>query len=435
MRVRETVPDAVLGARRRGRAHRPHARRRCSSGCGRARSTRRSASTAALNNFFKIENLAALREIALRQVAEEVEAKRIVAELVGTREDRVLDAAPQAVGRAAARARRPQPGAQRVVRRAWRSAQRLGAPLDVLWVQPPGRDRRARRSAQLAALRALARVLGAHLIVEEADDVAAATARVAEGARNDLRPDGRARAAQRPGAVCETRAAPPPAARSCRASTCGSWPTARRARRDRDDARGDRRRRHRGRARWSVGCGGRCSGASGAARSAPGQPAHPASRSRGSDLSRDALDAALRLANAEHATLVPAYLAACRSTCRSTRPSRASARRRSRCWRRSSSARPERTSRWTAASRAGARPATPLRGCSTRRATTGSSRSRQRRLRRLRLRRHTLAHRQRRGRARGPAPLQVRAAALWERNAGRARLSGTELESGRIKIS
>ncbi len=30
----------------------------------------------------------------------------------------------------------------------------------------------------------------------------------------------------------------------------------------------------------------------------------------GSDLSRDALDAALRLANAEHATLVPAYLAA-----------------------------------------------------------------------------------------------------------------------------
>ena len=32
---------------------------------------------AALNNFFKVENLAALREVALRQVAEEVEAKRI----------------------------------------------------------------------------------------------------------------------------------------------------------------------------------------------------------------------------------------------------------------------------------------------------------------------------------------------------------------------
>src|SRR6202035_4569515 len=35
---------------------------------------------AALNNFFKIENLAALRETALRQVAEDVEVKRLVRE-------------------------------------------------------------------------------------------------------------------------------------------------------------------------------------------------------------------------------------------------------------------------------------------------------------------------------------------------------------------
>ncbi len=33
---------------------------------------------AALNNFFRVENLAALREVSLRQVAEEVEAKRLV---------------------------------------------------------------------------------------------------------------------------------------------------------------------------------------------------------------------------------------------------------------------------------------------------------------------------------------------------------------------
>ncbi len=33
---------------------------------------------AALNNFFKIENLAALREVSLRQVAEDVESKRLV---------------------------------------------------------------------------------------------------------------------------------------------------------------------------------------------------------------------------------------------------------------------------------------------------------------------------------------------------------------------
>jgi two-component system sensor histidine kinase KdpD len=43
---------------------------------------------AALNNFFRIENLAALREVSLRQVAEDVESKRLVqteAEPVGTR--------------------------------------------------------------------------------------------------------------------------------------------------------------------------------------------------------------------------------------------------------------------------------------------------------------------------------------------------------------
>ena len=77
VRVRETVPDQVLAARRRGRPHRPHRRRRCSTACARARSTRPERIDAALNNFFRIENLAALREIALRQVAEDVEAKRL----------------------------------------------------------------------------------------------------------------------------------------------------------------------------------------------------------------------------------------------------------------------------------------------------------------------------------------------------------------------
>src|SRR5277367_5159172 len=52
---------------------------------------------AALNNFFKLENLSALRETALRQVAEGVEVKRLVREHpVGRREDRlVTTAAPQ----------------------------------------------------------------------------------------------------------------------------------------------------------------------------------------------------------------------------------------------------------------------------------------------------------------------------------------------------
>src|SRR5215475_8420073 len=72
----------------------------------------------ALNNFFKIENLQALREVALRQVAENVEAKRIVR------------AAPQAVGERLLALVTPEPSSQRLIRRAWRSAQRLGAELD-----------------------------------------------------------------------------------------------------------------------------------------------------------------------------------------------------------------------------------------------------------------------------------------------------------------
>ena len=76
MRVRETVPDAVLASAdevvliditpeslierlRAGKVYPPER------------------IEAALNNFFRIENLSALREVALRQVAEEVEAKRL----------------------------------------------------------------------------------------------------------------------------------------------------------------------------------------------------------------------------------------------------------------------------------------------------------------------------------------------------------------------
>ena len=76
IRVRETVPDAVIGEAdeviliditpqsliERLVAGKVYPRERV---------------PAALNNFFKVENLAALREVALRQVAEEVESKRI----------------------------------------------------------------------------------------------------------------------------------------------------------------------------------------------------------------------------------------------------------------------------------------------------------------------------------------------------------------------
>lgn len=132
----------------------------------------------ALNNFFRIEHLAALREVALRQVAEEVESKRLGAPAGPTREDRLLDtAAPRAVGERLLALVTPQPGSQRVVRRAWRSAQRLQGELDLLWVRQhePSSDERE----QLDALRRLATVLGAHLLVERGDDIAETVRRVA----------------------------------------------------------------------------------------------------------------------------------------------------------------------------------------------------------------------------------------------------------------
>lgn len=98
IRVRETIPDAVLGRAdevvmidltpqalldrlRAGKVYPPER------------------IDAALNNFFRIENLSALREVALRQVAEEIGHKRLVsAEPIGSREETINAEAPQAVG-------------------------------------------------------------------------------------------------------------------------------------------------------------------------------------------------------------------------------------------------------------------------------------------------------------------------------------------------
>ena len=177
-RVRETVPDSVLGradevvlidlspeallARlRAGKVYKPER------------------IDAALNGFFRIENLAALREIALRQVAEEVESKRLVTEVVGTRQDTVAAEMSKAVSERLLALVEPYPGSQRLVRRAWRSSQRLGAQLDLLWVAPPGSEANADQERQLGALRQLASVLSATLIVEPGDDVAETVARVA----------------------------------------------------------------------------------------------------------------------------------------------------------------------------------------------------------------------------------------------------------------
>ncbi len=188
-RVRETIPDAVLSEAdevvlvdltpealiARLRAGKIYAPERV---------------PAALNNFFKLENLAALRETSLRQVAEGVEVKRLApaaasasatASALGTRrgERLVQSAAPQAISERLLALVTLSPRAQRVVRRAWRSAQRLGAELDLLAVRQPGQEPSAQEREQLEALRRLASILGAQLLLEEGDDIAEVAIRVA----------------------------------------------------------------------------------------------------------------------------------------------------------------------------------------------------------------------------------------------------------------
>lgn len=135
----------------------------------------------ALNSFFKVENLSALREVALRQVAEEVESKRLVtpAETLGTREEQLLGDAPPPVAEQVLALVTPDEGGQRLVRRAWRSAQRLGGDLDLLYVRPPGEPPRGEERQRLEELRRLGTILGSPLIEVEGDDVVEAAARVA----------------------------------------------------------------------------------------------------------------------------------------------------------------------------------------------------------------------------------------------------------------
>jgi two-component system sensor histidine kinase KdpD len=116
----------------------------------------------ALSNFFRTENLAALRELALREVAEDVEARRHPTVLDPTGERPLAERILALIT--------PQPQSQRLMRRAWRSGQRLSAEMDVLWVRRPGAKLSDEEREVLADLRRLGVVLGAHFLEEESDD-------------------------------------------------------------------------------------------------------------------------------------------------------------------------------------------------------------------------------------------------------------------------
>ena len=169
VRVRETFPDRVLeeadelvlvdltpeALQERLRAGKVYPKERAET---------------ALANFFRVEKLSALRELALREVAEDVESRRQAV---------VLDPlSQQAVAERVLALVTPEPRSQRLLRRAWRSAERLGAELDALWVRKPGQELSEEGQVALAALRRLAIILGAHFLEEEGDDLVATVRRL-----------------------------------------------------------------------------------------------------------------------------------------------------------------------------------------------------------------------------------------------------------------
>jgi two-component system sensor histidine kinase KdpD len=169
VRVRETFPDRVLedadevvlvdltpeALQERLRAGKVYSKERAE---------------VALQNFFRQDRLSALRELALREVAEDVEARR--------RADVLDPLSRQAVAERVLVLVTPEPRSQRIVRRAFRSAERLDAQLDALWVRAPGRDLNDEERTAIAALRRLCVVLGAHFLEEESDDFVATVRRV-----------------------------------------------------------------------------------------------------------------------------------------------------------------------------------------------------------------------------------------------------------------
>ena len=320
------VPRRGARQRRRGRAHRPHA-----GGADRAPARGqglpgRARADAALNGFFRIENLAALREVALRQVAEDVEAKRLVRERAAGRARTALMAAPRrrrsASGCSRSSRRTPRAAARRAARLALGAAARRRARRPV--VLPPGRAPNADEREQLDALRRLALACSARTCSSRRATTSPRSPPRRPRARHDLRADRRRRRRARGlRRVCASRCRSGSCAR-CRASTCGSWPTASQAGLERDRSTS---------ASLLVAVARRVAGAlafvrrvraptrrAGAAR-AGARRAHPASRSSAASCPSARSQAALRLARAEHATLVPAYLATVPRRCRSTRRS------------------------------------------------------------------------------------------------------------------
>lgn len=133
----------------------------------------------ALTSFFAKENLDVLREMALLQVVEEVEAHRLTAEMLD-HQDRLISNVPGERPHRFLGLVKPDPSANRVIRRAWEMSERLGGALELLWVAPSREGEDEELDRRVDDLRRLAAVFGTHLIVERDSQLARAVLRVAQ---------------------------------------------------------------------------------------------------------------------------------------------------------------------------------------------------------------------------------------------------------------
>ncbi len=124
----------------------------------------------ALQRFFTKDKLDVLREIALLQVVEEVEAHRLAADVLD-RQDRVISSVAAGREHHFLGLVKPDPSANRIVRRAWEMSERLGGGLDLMWVSTSERTADRDEERKIEDLHRLAAVFGAGLIVEHDRDV------------------------------------------------------------------------------------------------------------------------------------------------------------------------------------------------------------------------------------------------------------------------
>ena len=203
-------PGARLGGR--GRADRPDARGADRSACARARSTRRTASPPRSTASSRSRTSRRCGKSRCARSPRTSRPSGSCAGALGTREERAVRRAPAAGRRAAAGPRHARARLSAVVRRAWRSAQRLAADLDFLSCATRRRIRRPPSASSSRRCGGWPRVLGATAVRRGGRRRCRGRRAASPGrARHHLHPDG-------PAATAPRR---PPARARCRAPDGG----------------------------------------------------------------------------------------------------------------------------------------------------------------------------------------------------------------------